>query len=296
MRLADLCEDVPDALLPPLDRKDVDEAGLTADQKSWRDQGYLILRDFVPARLTEPYCRLRERLRSPGGWSCPTPYMHFRELRDLGCWRPLADKLRELIGADMGMHLNLTGWVSTERNWHQDDYLNPPFINSWYAAVWFALDAVSPDAGPFEFVPGSHKWPLLRGDKVLARLTPEERDSPSWPKFSERVLNEVFEAEIAARGARPERFLAGRGDVLIWHGRLAHRGPRPKVPGTPRKALIAHYSALSKRLDMPKHVRHEGGGWYFDLDVPLTPEDQAAFVGPGLWGRLGGLARRVLHG
>ena len=54
------------------------------------------------------------------------------------------------------MHLNLTGWVSTERNWHQDDYLNP-FINSWYGRL-VALDKISADAGPFEYVPGSHKW------------------------------------------------------------------------------------------------------------------------------------------
>lgn len=291
MRLADLCADVPDDRLPPLDRKDVDEARLTPDQKAWRERGFLILRDFIPARLTEPYCRLRERLRSPGGWSCPTPYMHFGELRDLGCYRPLADKLKELFSEDMGMHLNLTGWVSTERNWHQDDYLNPPFVDSWYAAVWFALDDIRPESGPFEFIPGSHAWPLLRGEKVRALLTPEERESPAWPKHSERVLDGLFEAEIAARGVRTETFLARRGDVLLWHGRLAHRGSRPRVPGTPRKAMIAHYSALSKRADMPRHARHPGGGWYFELDVPLTPADREALREPGLWGRLGALWR-----
>ncbi|TBR20499.1 methyltransferase domain-containing protein, partial [bacterium] len=295
VRLADLCEEVPEDRLPPLDRKDVSGAALTADQRAWREQGYLVLRGFIPPEVREPYRRLRERLRSPGGWRCPTPYMHFKELRDLGCYGPLADKLRELLSEDMGMHLNLTGWVSTERNWHQDDYLNPPFINSWYAAVWFALDTVSPECGPFEFVPGSHAWPLLRGDKVKELLTPEERSGPDWPKHSERVLNQVFEAEIAERGVRPVRFLAEAGDVLLWHGRLAHRGSRAKVPGSPRKAMIAHYSALSKRIDMPKAVRHGEGGWYFELDVPLAPEDRAALREPAVSfaERWAGLKRRL---
>lgn len=297
VRLRDLAEEVPDDRLPPLDRKAACMAELTADQRAWREQGYLILRNFVPSDVLVPYLRLREKLRSPGGWRCPTPYMHFKELRDLGCYGPLADKLKELLSEDMGMHLNLTGWVSTERNWHQDDYLNPPFINSWYAAVWFALDRISPDSGPFEFVPGSHTWPLLRGEKLKALLTPEERSGPNWPKHSERILNQVFEAEIAERGVRPVRFLAEAGDVLIWHGRLAHRGSRAKVPGTPRKAMIAHYSALSKRTDMPKSARHEGGGYYFELDVPLQPEDEAALRDrpPGLAERWSGLGRRLFR-
>ena len=52
----------------------------------------------------------------------------------------------------MVLHLNLTGWISSERNWHQDDYLNSAEINGWYLAVWMALDDVSPNSGPFQFI------------------------------------------------------------------------------------------------------------------------------------------------
>ena len=280
----DLTEEIPDDLLPPLDKREVDESRLTPDQKTWRDEGCLILRGFIPPEVIDPYCRLREKLGQPGGWRTATPYMHYPEIRDLGCYGPLTDKLKELISQDMGMHLNLTGWVSTERNWHQDDYLNPPFINSWYTAVWFALDKISADAGPFEYVPGSHKWRALRGQKVLERLTPKERTDPSWPKYSERILNPVFEEEIEKRGTKPRRFLADKGDVLIWHGRLAHRGSAAKVPGMQRKAFIAHYSALSKRIDMPRSTRHGTAGWYFQLDdAPPTPSERAAVEGPQGW-------------
>ena len=142
----DLTEEIADDLLPPLDKREVDESRLTPDQKTWRDEGCLILRGFIPPEVIDPYCRLREKLGQPGGWRTATPYMHYPEIRDLGCYGPLTDKLKELISQDMGMHLNLTGWVSTDRDWHQDDYLNPPFINSWYTAVWFALDKISADA------------------------------------------------------------------------------------------------------------------------------------------------------
>ena len=76
------------------------------------------------------------------------------------------DKIEMLIGTPMGLNLALTGWRSTTRTWHQDDYLNPPYINCHYAAVWIALEDIDPDCGMFEFVPGSHKWPLTRGAKI----------------------------------------------------------------------------------------------------------------------------------
>jgi hypothetical protein len=178
----------------------------------------------------------------------------------------------------MGLHLNLTGWVSTERNWHQDDYLNPPYVNSWYSAVWVALDDIHPDCGPFEYVPGSHKWPLLRSNKVRLFLTPEERSDANWPFLAERVVNDICEREIARRGGATKKFIAKKGDVLIWHGRLLHRGSYPAVPGMLRKTLISHYSGLSHRIDMKAFNRTPDGSVYFQFDIPLDFDPYARDV------------------
>ena len=118
--------------------------------------------------IPDRYVAIRRELPSPGGWSSPSSYEHIPEMRDLCLYRPLLDKIESLIGDEMVLHLNLTGWVSTERNWHQDDYLNHRNVNGWYIAVWMALDDISPDCGPFEYIPGSHRWPVLRGDRVRA--------------------------------------------------------------------------------------------------------------------------------
>lgn len=264
-----LSEEVDDALVPPLDRQVCDEAALNDDQRFWRKNGYLIKSAFLPHNLLDRYADIRARHPSPGGWRCPTPYMHIDELRDISLYRPLTQLLEDLIGEEMGLHLNLTGWVSTDRNWHQDDYLNPPYINSWYAAVWIALDDIHPDCGPFEFIPGSHVWPLMKRQKVRLYLTPEERESEGWPTLAERFVNSVAEKEIERRRIAPDRFIAHKGDVLIWHGRLMHRGSYANVPGMQRKSLISHYSGLSHRIDMPAHSRTKDGSLYFQLDRPL---------------------------
>jgi SAM-dependent methyltransferase len=259
----DLSEEVDDFDLPPLDRRSIDLARLSPEQRAWRENGYLIVPELIPEHLIDGYCAVRRHVSLAEGWTSPSPYLDIPEIRDLCLHQPLMDLLEQLIGEPLGLHLNLTGWVSTERDWHQDDYLNPAGINGHYAAVWTALDRIRLDAGPFEFVPGSHRWPIIRQAKVLRLLGYTNVDDPTWPYDSELLLTPFFEEEIKHRGATIERFLGNKGDVLIWHARLLHRGSRPAYPGSERRSMIAHYSAVSRRTDFPNVRRHPGGGLYF---------------------------------
>ena len=171
----------------------------------------------------------------------------------------------------MGVSLNLTALVSTERNWHQDDYLNPPQTKGWYAAVWFALDDVDPESGPFQYVPGSHRWPVLRRDRVRLYLSPEERHSPDWPRYTERFLDEIVANQICERKAPVETFLGKKGDILIWHARLMHRGSVPAEAGRLRMSFISHYHGVDHWALGPKVGHHRDGGMYFLTDEPLHP-------------------------
>src|SRR5438552_11002670 len=112
--------------------------------------------------------------RIRAGGTCRPPICTSRRCARWRCTR-LCATMESLIGEPMMLHLALTGWVSTERTWHQDDYLNPAHVAGWYAAVWMALDDnIHSDSGPFEYLPGSHRWPTLRRDKVISFLTEEE--------------------------------------------------------------------------------------------------------------------------
>lgn len=283
IRFADLSEMPDPTVIPVVDRPDIDEAALTPEQGAWRRDGVLILRGFIPDDVLDPYIARRAALGSESpenfrpGWRSPTPYEHVPELRALCLYPPLMRMMEHLIGEPMMLHLNLTGWVSTERDWHQDDYLNPPYVNSWYTAVWIALDHIDPNAGPFEYAPGSQRWPLLRQKKVLACMSPEDRDARDpvtgaglWPKLSENIVVPAIEAELGRRGSKVEQFLAEKGDVLIWHGRLMHRGSAPRDPQLLRRSLIAHYSGVNHRPDMSGRAQDENGMWYAVFGHPLV--------------------------
>jgi hypothetical protein len=201
----------------------------------------------------------------PHGWPHATPYMDCEALLDLALQRELSTALASVVGQQMGLHLCLTGWVSTTRNWHQDGYLNPPAVGDRYAAVWIALDDIDPASGPFQYVPGSHRWFRITQPRI-GRFV--DLQDPLWPSHSEQVLTDFLEGEIAARGAEVVTYVPKRGDVLIWHPRLVHRGSLPADPTAKRPTLICHYSGVRARPDMPPpiHYLHDGAdGWYFPI-------------------------------
>lgn len=279
VRFADLVTFPDPATLPPLDRPGLDESMLTPAQLSWRRDGMVIRQRFIPDEILDPYIARRTAYRAGrkghlAGWPFGHCHVGLPELRTVALYPPLMDLLAEVVGEEMLFHLALTGWISTEREWHQDDYLNPDFVNTWYAAVWIALDRIEPDSGPFEYVPGSHRWGLLRGERVRAHLTAEELTRTEaatglnqWPKYAERFVTPAIEAEIAATGSRVVPFLGEKGDVLVWHGRLMHRGSRG-VPGKLRKSLITHYSGVDHRPDMTARARDTNGRCYALFETP----------------------------
>ena len=242
----------------------------------WNENGYVIRKKFLPEDLMLAYeeCWLKNNamlldngeteFTRPGGWPDCTPYRRHPELLDILSFKGIHDQIEELIGEPGGVHLNLTGWVSTTRNWHQDTYLNPPHVGDFYVAIWIALADIHPDSGPFQLVPGSHRWPVVTQGKILAALEPELRNH-MWPRYSEKLLTPIFEDQIERRNAEVLTYLPERGDVLFWHGRLVHRGSSPSLVGKERRSLIAHYSGINHRSDMPKAEKYKDG-WFFPID------------------------------
>ena len=268
VRYSDLSEELPDEIRPWLDRKQIDDSFLDENQKFWRQNGFLKLNSLIPHDLVDQYVEIRSKLDNIGGWASPSPYEHLPILREICLYPELVKIMRDLIGDDLVLHLNLTGWESTGRDWHQDDYLNHHNVNGWYIAAWIALDEIDQACGPFEYIPGSHKWPVLRGHLVRENMSPDEakefgwENGKHWSVSSQEMVSNAVENEIARRNASSEYFLGNKGDVLLWHSCLQHRGSDPIDKSKERRSLIAHYSEISHQVLIPPNIieTHEGGG------------------------------------
>jgi hypothetical protein len=279
-RFLDISGDFEDKGVPILDQKAVKLRGITPDQQHWRDHGYVIRRNFIPHDLIDEYVNIRQKLNLGDGlFPHVVPYLYHSAIRDMCCSRELHYLLVDLVGEELGLHFLLTGFKSTERGWHQDDYLNPEDTMARYAAIWMAMGDIHPDSGPFEFVPGSHKWPCLRRDKVKALVVPEERHTGdhSWAVIAEYLVNKSVDQYIRETGSEVAQFDAKKGDILIWHGKLMHRGSIPKNPNMLRPALISHYSNIRDRRDFSNEIlRHGDGGYYWEFSSVgrVLTEDQ----------------------
>jgi hypothetical protein len=262
----ELSEDYPDEGSPLLDQKTACLKNLTLDQQHWRDQGYLIKRNFIPHTLIDEYIEMRNKLNlGKNHFPDAYPFLYSSVIRDMCCSRELHYLLVDLIGTEMGLHFTLNGFKSSERGWHQDDYLNP--LGTWahYVAVWMAMGDIHPDSGPFEFVPGSHKWRCLSGQKVIDLVKPEARGTVTeWVLVGEHFVNKAVENYMKEMGVEPVQFDARKGDILIWHAKLMHRGSLPRNPELSRPALIPHYAAIADYTHrIGKEITRHGDGGYF---------------------------------
>jgi len=256
----------------PAADQDPQKIGLTQIQKHWREYGCITIGGMISDKLIDQYCRLWMK-KSPGqyGWATPTPYMHYEPIKDLCLDYELVNVLDNILGEEVGVNLNQTGWRSTQKPWHQIGYLNPPKLGGWYLGVAVALENINPASGPLEYVPKSHHWPRLDRDRVFETLglSRAQRLSPEWPSLTEAAISDAIGKEISLRESPVRQFLGEKGDIFIWHSGLVCRDSEPTDRDSQRKTLVSHYSALSARDDMPIRSQHKNGKWYFVHNNPL---------------------------
>jgi len=277
IRFDDLAEEFPQDKVPFLDRESIDEASLTTRQKHWRDHGYVVIPNMIDQSLIDEYIALRKELNlGKAHFSNFTPYVDHDIIRRITLGSNMHEILSEVMGQDMGLHFTLTAFHSTERGWHQDDYLNPDYVYSNYCAAWISLGEINPDAGPFEFVDGSHKWPCVRRHLVQKHLSEEfamltdsaDGGKGHWAEFAETFVNEAYVRELEEKNCVVSQFLGRPGDVLIWHGKLVHRGSAPNDPSLERPSMISHFSGTTVRSDIGTDIRRNGddGAYYWHFE------------------------------
>jgi ectoine hydroxylase-related dioxygenase (phytanoyl-CoA dioxygenase family) len=118
----------------------------------------------------------------------------------------------------------------------------------------------------------------MRNNKVKELVVPEIRNDGThhWAVAAEYLVNKSVDNYIRETGSEPKKFYAKKGDVLVWHGKLMHRGSIPNDPTKLRPAMIAHYSNIRNRRDFSSEItRHGRGGYYWEFGYmgrPLTDD------------------------
>ena len=116
-----------------------------------------------------------------------------------------------------------------------------------FVASWIAFEDIQEGSGELEYYAGSHAVPqYLFGGKYLW----VQPGDPEVEQFSDRLHELAQQAGLQRR-----RFLAKKGDVLIWAAGLMHGGSTVKLPMHTRKSLVTHYCPA----DLQPMYAYKGG-------------------------------------
>ena len=184
--------------------------------------------------------------------------------------------LRHAFGAPPCVLQSLTFTRGSEQPIHIDyPYVRTQTKLAHLAASWVALEDVTPSTGPLVYYPGSHRPEVSGffdwgGGSVV--LEPDSTRTPM--DFAHHLWD-----RMKTHGITAERFLPRKGDVLVWHGNLAHEGSKILEPGRTRRSYATHYTSLEAYppLHMKPRALETGafvsahGGYVFEYPWITNP-------------------------
>ena len=113
-----------------------------------------------------------------------------------------------------------TGTVDHQDSWYLDT--DPP---GHLVGVWYALEDIEEDSGPFFVSPGSHKIGLI-----------ERSQFPAHADYVNEVQSRMTDLSIEQKPMPLKR-----GDILIWHAYLIHGALGCKNASHSRKSFTSHF-------------------------------------------------------
>ncbi len=168
---------------------------------------------------------------------------------------------------------SLTFLFGSQQPTHQDfpwvTALNPSHL----AAAWIALEDITIESGPLYYYVGSHKMPKFDfGSGILSK---------PWSTKTPLEFAEYLDKTCEEMNYPRKVLLIKKGDVLIWHGALAHGGSVIADPKQTRKSFVCHYST---ERSLPFHrvapnsvpVKQEYNGIYI-YNNPTLPQSEDLF-------------------
>jgi hypothetical protein len=141
---------------------------------------------------------------------------------------------------------------------HLDTLYMTPASDFGLVATWMALEDVHQDAGPLRYFPGSQRIKPFRFSSGNVHYIPSEM--PHWFEY--------MDESVAQLGLEETRFLAKRGDLLIWNALLFHGGSPINDLSRTRNSLVTHFVTRTDCISQKSHVRTVEGGAGMWMDRP----------------------------
>lgn len=226
--------------------------GLTADEEriatDLNEKGYAVF-DFPDSDLDNRIERIQRRLASHYNIDFLNPdsdktvgerriqdaWNYDEDVRAIAANPTVIDLLSKLYGRKAFPFQTLNFPVGTQQDAHSDSVHFSSLPERFMCGVWLAMEDIGPDAGPLFYYPGSHKWPIMTNALIGRRGYGSDLTSAQDP------YSPAWKAMCKAHNIDKDKFLARKGQALIWCANLLHGGSRQNDVRLTRWSQVTHY-------------------------------------------------------
>lgn len=211
-------------------------------------RGYAVI-DFpdpdIDARIERIKTRLAPRydidlsdpasIKARGNQRIQDAWMFDEDVKAIAANSDILRLLGKLYGRRAFPFQTLNFPVGTQQHVHSDAIHFSSLPERFMCGVWLAMEDIHPDAGPLNYCPGTHQWPILTNLMLgTSRFGDHSR-------LAQEPYEKVWRAMIDAQGISTDTFCARKGQALIWAANLLHGGSRQIDPTLTRWSQVTHY-------------------------------------------------------
>lgn len=155
-------------------------------------------------------------------------------VKELACHPKIMDTLKMLYEREPVPFQTLNFKVGTQQKAHSDTLHFSSLPARYMCGVWVALEDITEDNGPLFYYPGSHRSPEYNFSDF--KNTIEDTSYENYPEY------ETFMEDLMEKSSfKKKKFLAKKGDALIWSSNIIHGGSPVEDPQSTRYSQVTHY-------------------------------------------------------
>ena len=195
--------------------------------------GFIKGKTVAPSRENQQHHRFRFK----------DMYINFEAARNAVFAPALIDLLYEIMGEPVLAFQCLGFTKGSGLRVHRDANFIGVDKPETVIGTWLALEDIEAGSGELAYYPGSHRFPAYNmSEGSLHRVRGEGKIS-----YNNDGYVDYLNQQIADNRLEEKRFLARKGDCLVWHNDIVHTGTPVTRPELTRYSLATHFCAASAR-------------------------------------------------
>lgn len=211
--------------------------------KEYNEQGYVVIKNVFSEELIDqiiqdmqekgfnpdyPIETFRNDIRIQDLWEKSEP------VKQMAAHPEIIKTLEMLYDREVIPFQTLNFKVGSQQKAHSDTMHFSSLPARYMCGVWVALEDITEDNGPLFYYPGSHRTPEYNFSHF--KNTVEDTTYDNYPEY-ETFMEELMEASPFQK----VKFLAKKGDALVWSSNIIHGGSAVNDPNSTRFSQVTHY-------------------------------------------------------